>query len=109
MWGLSNPLERKITPMPALEVKYKNAALRVETGGNQSAALFINNIQRMQASLTTLPGTLRLSSSVQTNYEWHEFIEVIVTFDEKEITISLRASNSEIACETYPDQMDDER
>lgn len=109
MCGLSNPLKRKITPMPALEVKYKNAALRVETGGNQSAALFINNIQRMQASLTTLPGTLRLSSSVQTNYEWHEFIEVIVTFDEKEITISLRASNSEIACETYPDQMDDDR
>lgn len=109
MCDLSNHLKRKITQMPALEVKYKNAALRVEMEGSRSATLFINNIQRMQESLTTLPGTLRLSSSVQTDYEWHEFIEVIVTFDKKEITISLRASNSEIACETYPAQMDDNR
>lgn len=88
--------------MPALEVNYNNAALRVEVNDNRSAALFINNAQRMQESLTTLPGTLRLSSSVQTDYEWHEFIEVLVTFDEKEITISLHASNSQIACENYP-------
>ena len=95
--------------MTVMEVKYRNVALRLELDGVRSAALFINNIQRMQESLTTLPGTLRLSSSVQTDYEWHEFIEVIVTFDEKVITISLRASNSEIACETYPVQMDDNR
>ena len=95
--------------MTVLKVKYRNVALRVELDGLRSAALFINNIQRMQESLTTLPGTLRLSSSVQTDYEWHEFIEVIVTFDEKVITISLRASNSEIACETYPVQMDGNR
>ena len=88
--------------MPALEINYNNAALRVELGDDRSAALFINNIQRMQESLSTLPGTLRLSSSVQTDYEWHEFIEVIVTFDEKETTISLLASNSEIASVTHP-------
>ena len=52
--------------MPALEINYNNAALRVELGDDRSAALFINNIQRMQESLSTLPGTLRLSSSVQT-------------------------------------------
>jgi hypothetical protein len=109
MCDLSNPLKRKISQMPALEVNYKNAALRVEMDDNRSAALFINNIQRMQESLTTESGTLRLSSSVQTDYEWHEFIEVIVTVDEKEITISLRASNSEITCETYPAQLDDDR
>ncbi|MDC0067723.1 hypothetical protein OAL10_02870 [Gammaproteobacteria bacterium] len=88
--------------MPALEINYNNAALRVELGEDRSAALFINNIQRMQESLSTLPGTLRLSSSVQTDYEWHEFIEVIVTFDEKETTISLLASNAEIAAVTHP-------
>ena len=102
MVNLSNHRKRKITQMPALEVNYNNAALRVEVNDNRSAALFINNAQRMQESLTTLPGTLRLSSSVQTDYEWHEFIEVLVTFDEKEITISLHASNSQIACENYP-------
>ena len=95
--------------MTVLEVKYRNEALRVELDGVGSAALFINNIQRMQDTLTTLPGTIRLSSSVQTDYEWHEFIEAIVTFTEKEIGISLRASNSEIAGQTYPVQIDKHR
>ena len=95
--------------MTVLKAKYRNVALRVELDEARSAALFINNIKRMQDTLTTLPGTLRLSSSVQTDYEWHEFIEAIVTFTEKEIGISLRASNSEIACETYPVQIDDDR
>ena len=95
--------------MPALEVEYKNVALRVELGSEQSAELFINNIQRMQASLMVPSGTLRLSSSVQTDYEWHEIIEAIVTFTEKEIGISLRASNSEIAGQTYPVQIDKHR
>jgi hypothetical protein len=106
MYDLSNHLKRKITQMPALEVDYKNVALRVELGSEQSAELFINNIQRMQASLTVPSGTLRLSSSVQTDYEWHEFIDVIITFSEKKITISLRASSAEIACKTYPAQTD---
>ena len=87
--------------MPALEVEYRNAALRVEIDSDRSARLFINNIQRMHESLTALPGTLRLSSSVQTDYEWHEFIEAIVTCDETETTVLLTASNAEIACETY--------
>ena len=95
--------------MTVLEVKYRNIALRVELDGVRSAALFINNIKRMQDTLTTRPGTLRLSSSVQTDYEWHEFIEAILTFTEKEIGISLRASNSEIAGETYPVQIDDDQ
>ncbi|MGV0036309.1 MAG: hypothetical protein ACNYPE_15660 [Candidatus Azotimanducaceae bacterium WSBS_2022_MAG_OTU7] len=90
--------------MPTLEVKYRDTALRVELDGKGSAGLFINDIQRMHESLTALPGTLRLSSSVQTDYEWHEFIEAIIVFGEKEITISLRASNEEIACERYPSQ-----
>jgi hypothetical protein len=108
MYGLSNHPKRKNTQMPALEVEYRNAALRVELGSNGSAGLFINNIQRMKESLKAPSGTLRLSSSVQTDYEWHEFIEVIVTFSGKEITISLRASNTEIACETYPTQIDND-
>ena len=87
--------------MPALEVEYRNAALRVELDSNRSARLFINNIQRMHESLTPLSGTLRLSSSVQTDYEWHEFIEAIVTYDETETTVVLNASNAEIARETY--------
>jgi len=103
--------------MPALKVEYKNAALRVELETGGSAGLFINNIQRMHSSLGTLQGTLqrtlqrtlRLSSSVQTDYEWHEFIEATITFNEKEISVSLCASNVEIAFETYPAQKDDDK
>jgi hypothetical protein len=106
-------LKRKITQMPALKVEYKNAALRVELETGGSAGLFINNIQRMHSSLGTLQGTLqgtlRLSSSVQTDYEWHEFIEATITFNEKEISVSLCASNVEIAFETYPAQKDDDK
>ena len=115
--------------MPALKVEYKNAALRVELETGGSAGLFINNIQRMHSSLGTLQGTLqrtlqrtlqgtlqrtlqrtlRLSSSLQTDYEWHEFIEATITFNEKEISVSLCASNVEIAFETYPAQKDDDK
>ena len=114
-------LRRKITEMPALKVEYKNAALRVELETGGSAGLFINNIQRMHSSLgtlqrtlqgtlqRTLQRTLRLSSSVQTDYEWHEFIEATITFNEKEISVSLCASNVEIAFETYPAQKDDDK
>ena len=106
-------LRRKITEMPALKVEYKNAALRVELETGGSAGLFINNIQRMHSSLgtlqRTLQGTLRLSSSLQTDYEWHEFIEATITFNEKEISVSLCASNVEIAFETYPAQKDDDK
>jgi hypothetical protein len=106
-------LKRKITQMPALKVEYKNAALRVELETGGSAGLFINNIQRMHSSLGTLQGTLqgtlRLSSSLQTDYEWHEFIEATITFNEKEISVSLCASNVEIAFETYPAQTDDDK
>jgi hypothetical protein len=114
-------LKRKITQMPALKVEYKNAALRVELETGGSAGLFINNIQRMHSSLgtlqrtlqgtlqRTLQRTLRLSSSVQTDYEWHEFIEATITFNEKEISVSLCASNVEIAFETYPAQKDDDK
>ena len=102
--------------MPALIVEYKNAFLRVELEAGGSAGLFINNIQRMHSSLGTrketlqgtLQGTLRLSSSVQTDYEWHEFIEAIIIFKEKEISVSLCASNLEVAFETYHAQKDDE-
>lgn len=95
--------------MPALKVEYKNAALRVELETGGSAGLFINNIQRMHSSLGTLQRTLRLSSSLQTDYEWHEFIEATITFNEKEISVSLCASNVEIAFETYPAQKDDDK
>lgn len=97
-----------MTQMPALIVEYKNAFLRVELEAGGSAGLFINNIQRMHSSLGTRQGTLRLSSSVQTDYEWHEFIEAIIIFKEKEISVSLCASNLEVAFETYPAQKDDE-
>ena len=51
----------------------------------------------MQASLTALSGTLRLSSSVQTDYEWHEYIEALVEYGPTTIVARLLASSVELA------------
>ena len=83
--------------MEVLRFNYKNAALRVELDPTLSARLFINNIQRMEKTCNSPFEIIRLSSSVQTDYEWHEFIEALLTFKDNEVTISLRASDSEIA------------
>jgi len=88
--------------MPALQIDYRNADLKLEFDEGPSARLYINNIQRVQETADQTPCTLRLSSSVQTDYEWHEFIEAIVTFGEDETIALIVASNTQIARETFP-------
>ncbi len=87
--------------MQALQIEYKNAKLRIEVDGSPSARLFINNIQREAQTGDKAPCTLRLGSSLQTDYEWHEFIEARVTFDANSVTISLAANNQQLASETF--------
>ena len=95
--------------MEVLRFKYKNASLRVELDQTLSARLFINNVQRMEKTCNSPVEIIRLSSSVQTDYEWHEFIEALLTFRECDVTISLRASDSEIAYKTTQMTFDSDR
>ena len=84
-----------------LKVSYRDADLKVEFDKHQSARLLINNISRHEQRADSLPCTLRLTSTVQTAYEWHEFIEAIVHFDEETVSVQLIANNTEVANESF--------
>ena len=61
--------------MPYYDLEYRGARLRVEVDDQMRSSLYINGLQRDSQDAETLPARCRLSSSVQTDYEWHEFIE----------------------------------
>ena len=47
---------------------------------------------------------LRVSSTVQTDYEWHEFIEGVVIFDRGAVTARIIANNQELVSRQFPDE-----
>lgn len=83
--------------MPTLEVQYHDARLKVEID-DDSARLYINGLLRDEAGASH--GTQRLSSTVQTDYEWHEFIEAVVTRGDG-VDVSLVANSQELMREHY--------
>lgn len=79
-----------------LETNYNGVKLRLTFSANdktseREATLLINNIEREKV-ISTENTTLKLNSTVQTEYEWHEFIEAIVEYGSDKITASLFAS-----------------
>lgn len=80
-----------------LQVVYRDADLKVEFSPEPSVRLLINDISRQEETADEVPCTLRLSSTVQTDYEWHEFIEAIIRYDEETVSIQLLANNAELA------------
>ena len=76
-----------------LETEYRGSTLCLELENNQ-ARLLINGIVRDQGIVTS---SLRLSTTVQTDYEWHEFIEGIISPGEKTLTAVLTASKAEVS------------
>jgi hypothetical protein len=86
--------------MPELEVDYRGTVLRVEVKEPPSARLLINGMERSVESAANTPCTFRLSSPVQTDYEWHEIIEAIVQFGAESVTIALTANSTHLAEKT---------
>lgn len=84
-----------------LQVAYRDAELKVEFDSTPSARLLINNISRQEDQADVVPCTLRLSSTVQTDYEWHEFIEAIVRYESDSVSIQLLANNTELANKSF--------
>ena len=79
-----------------LETNYNGVKLRLTFSANdktseREATLLINNIEREKV-ISTENTTLKLNSTVQTEYEWHEFIEAIVEYGSDKIIASLFAS-----------------
>ena len=81
-----------------LETTYRGAQLRLEIFDDGKTQLFINGLLRDNGSSETI---VRLSSVVQTDYEWHEFIEGIVSFEPGSITASLFANNTSLVQKIY--------
>jgi hypothetical protein len=61
------------------------------------ATLRINGIVRDTASSARDPVTLKVTSTVQTDYEWHEYIEALVEYGPTTIVARLLASSAELA------------
>ncbi len=85
--------------MPEFEVNYRGAVIRIviET---DAASLHINGLERDKKALGQDPRTLKLSSSVQTDYEWHEFIESTLEVEANQVRVELVANNQPLLSET---------
>lgn len=80
----------------------ENTSLCATNHGGLAATLRVNGITRDEASSQSNTSKLRLTSTVQTDYEWHEFIEAIVDVTDTTVNIRLLASNTEVASLTAP-------
>ena len=81
-----------------LETTYRGAHLKLEISEGKTQ-LLINGLVRDEGS--SEKPLLRLSSVVQTDYEWHELIEGFVSFEPGSITVSLLANNMNVAQKSY--------
>ncbi|MEX2488960.1 MAG: hypothetical protein WD356_05465 [Pseudomonadales bacterium] len=88
-----------------LETNYHGATLRLEFEKSSGARLMINGLVRQERRAEENQAlVLRLTSTVQTGYEWHEFIEGIVDYSQEKIQATLVANNTEIARESFERQ-----
>lgn len=86
--------------MAKVTANYRGVILSVESDGYEGR-LFINGLIRARIKLTS---TTRLTSTVQTDYEWHELIEGTIIRKADKVTITLYANNVEIALEEFSPQ-----
>ena len=82
-----------------LETSYGGANLHLQIDTNGEAVLLVNGIARDKSAGNS---TLLLSSTVQTDYEWHELIEGKVSYSQKEISATLFANKKKLAHNTFP-------
>jgi hypothetical protein len=64
-------------PTRQLTQSHLGANLRLEYQYPPRASLYINGVARDTVATDEVPITLRVTTTVQTGYEWHEFIEGI--------------------------------
>lgn len=84
-----------------LETHHQGVRLSLEIRTPAAVTLRINGLARDSAASDEPRVTLRVSSTAQTGYEWHELIEGIVTWTDGQITARLLANNQELVQEHY--------
>ncbi len=73
-------------------IEHKGARISVELGDGH-ARLLINGLVREQQTLDPASDVaIRLSSTVQTEYEWHESIDALIRPSGKHFELSLTAN-----------------
>ena len=82
-----------------LKASYGGAELTLKISIEGEATLLVNGIARDRTRGTS---TLLVSSTVQTDYEWHELIEGKVSIGEDEISASLFANKIELVQQNFP-------
>jgi len=83
-----------------LKVSYEGTELLLIFGQEPRASLCINGVERESVSSDKPAITLKLSSTVQTDYEWHECVEAIVVYSASTIRASILASKKELITTT---------
>ena len=86
--------------MKRYELEYRGAQLRVEVDDKLLSSLYINDMRRDSQSAAA-PGRRSLSSTIQTDYEWHEFIKADIVLSESEISITISANNATLGSESF--------
>jgi len=75
-------------------IDYKGSNICVQIDPGQSISLKINGMLRESRTLTGSPQqATKLSSSVQTDYEWHEFIVAEVLISQISATVNILAND----------------
>lgn len=82
-----------------LKATYHGVQLELEIQEDLCRArLFINGIVRAEENGEQ---RLRLGTTVQTDYEWHELIEGIVQFEDNKISATIFANNFKVSHQTF--------
>ena len=85
--------------MKRYDLEYRGAQLRVEVDDELLSSLYINGMRR-DSQFAATPGRYCLSSTIQTGYEWHEFIKADIVLNDSEIIITVSANNATLGSES---------
>jgi hypothetical protein len=85
-------------PSPRLETICRGARIEIRIL-DQSISLWLNGLKRDEAPLAAIG---KLSTSVQTGYEWHEFIEVRFQAADGNLNVVALMNQERILESTFP-------
>jgi len=84
-----------------ISARVDNLTTPTDNGGTYPVSLLINGLQRDKGHLKPASGRIKLSSPVQTDYEWHEIIEAIFVLKDNELTLSVTANQQPLSRQAF--------
>ncbi len=84
--------------MPTLTSQYHDSTISIGYSGQGPVELKVNGIIRTQAEQTSY---LKLATSLQTGYEWHEWVEGICLIRPTQTQLTLVCNNETIANQQF--------